>query len=202
MRGFGQWLEDLLLNPAFAEALMDRIADFWVRGAERALAEAGEFVDVVAIVEDLGTQQGPLIRPEVYRRLIKPYHKRMMGAVKKHGKRLFLHSCGAVSAFIPDFIAMGVDALNPVQVSASGMDTRKLKSEFGHDLSFWGAIDTGKVLPYGTPEEVRAEVKRRIDDLASSGGYILAAVHNIQSEVPPQNVVAMYEAALEYGAAA
>jgi uroporphyrinogen decarboxylase len=126
----------------------------------------------------------------------------MMGAVKKHGKRLFLHSCGAVSAFIPDFIEMGVDALNPVQVSASGMDTRKLKSEFGRDLSFWGAIDTGKVLPYGAAEEVRAEVKRRIDDLASNGGYILAAVHNIQSEVPPQNVVAMYEAALEYGAAA
>jgi len=202
MRGFGQWLEDLLVNPAFAEALMDRIADFWVRGAARALAEAGEFVDAVATVEDLGTQQGPLIRPEVYRRLIKPHHKRMMGAVKKHGKRLFLHSCGAVSAFIPDFIEMGVDALNPVQVSASGMDTRKLKSEFGRDLSFWGAIDTGKVLPYGAAEEVRAEVKRRIDDLASNGGYILAAVHNIPSEVPPQNVVAMYEAALEYGAAA
>jgi uroporphyrinogen decarboxylase len=201
MRGFGQWLEDLLVNPAFAEALMERIADFWVRGTERALAEAGEFVDVVAVVEDLGTQQGPLIRPEVYRRLIKPHHERMMGAVKKHGKRLFLHSCGAVSAFIPDFIEMGVYALNPVQVSASGMDTRKLKSEFGHDLSFWGAIDTGKVLPYGTPEDVRAEVRRRIDDLASNGGYILAAVHNIQSEVPPQNVVAMYEAALGYGAA-
>jgi uroporphyrinogen decarboxylase len=83
-----------------------------------------------------------------------------------------------------------------------GGRTGKLKSEFGHDLSFWGAIDTGKVLPYGTPEEVRAEVKRRIDDLASNGGYILAAVHNIPSEVPPQNVVAMYEAALEYGAAA
>jgi uroporphyrinogen decarboxylase len=201
VRGFSQWMEDLLINPAFAEALMDRIMDFWVRGTERALMEAGEFVDVVGIVEDLGTQQGPLMRLDVYRRMIKPRHRQMMGVVKKHGKRLFLHSCGAVSAFIPDFIEMGVDALNPVQVSANGMDTKKLKCEFGRDLSFWGAIDTGKVLPYGTPEDVRAEVKRRIDDLAGNGGYVLAAVHNIQPEVPPQNVAAMYEAALEYGAA-
>ena len=200
VRGFAQWLEDLLANPAFAQALMDRIAYFWVRGTERALAEAGEFIDVVAIVEDLGTQQGPIIRPEVYRRMIKPHHRRMMGVVKQHGKRLFLHSCGAVTAFIPDFIEMGVDALNPVQVSAKGMDTKTLKREFGRDLSFWGAIDTGIVLPYGTPDDVRAEVKRRIDDLAGNGGYILAAVHNIQPEVPPQNVAAMYEAALEYGA--
>jgi len=199
VRGFAQWLEDLLANPAFAEALMDRIADFWVRGTERALAEAGEFIDVVAIVEDLGTQQGPILHPEVYRRMIKPHHRRMLGAVKKYGKRLFLHSCGAVGAFIPDFIEMGVDALNPVQVSARGMDTKKLKREYGRDLSFWGAIDTGKVLPYGTPADVRAEVKRRIDELAGNGGYILAAVHNIQPEVPPQNVAAMYEAALEYG---
>ena len=179
---------------------MDRIMDFWVRGTERALTEAGEFIDVVAIVEDLGTQQGPLLRPEVYRRMIKPRHRRMMGSVKKHGKRLSLHSCGAVSAFIPDFIEMGVDALNPVQVSADDMDTKTLKREFGCDLSFWGAIDTGKVLPYGTPVEVREEVKRRIDDLAADGGYILAAVHNIQADVPPQNVAAMYEAALEFGA--
>jgi uroporphyrinogen decarboxylase len=199
VRGFALWLEDLLANPAFAEALMDRIANFWVRGTERALAEAGEFIDVVAIVEDLGTQQGPIIRPEVYRRMIKPHHRRMLGVVKKYGKRLFLHSCGAVAAFIPDFIEMGVDALNPVQVSAKGMDTKTLKREFGRDLSFWGAIDTGNVLPYGTPDDVRTEVRRRINDLAGNGGYILAAVHNIQPEVPPQNVAAMYEAALEYG---
>lgn len=201
VRGFSQWLEDLLVNPRFAEALMERIVDFWVRGTERALSEAGDFIDVVAIVEDMGTQHGPLMRPEVYRRMIKPHHRRMMGTVKKYGKRLFLHSCGAVTAFIPDFIEMGVDALNPVQVSANGMDTKRLKREFGRDLSFWGAVDTGKVLPCGTPTEVREEVKRRIDDLAGDGGYILAAVHNIQADVPPQNVLAMFEAAREFGAA-
>jgi uroporphyrinogen decarboxylase len=200
VRGFGRWLEDLLANPVFAEALMDRIMEFWIRGAERALTEAGEFVDVVAIVEDLGTQQSPLMRPETYRRMIKPRHRRMMGVVKRHGKRLFLHSCGAVSAFIPDFIEMGVDALNPVQVSAAHMDTKRLKREFGRDLSFWGAVDTGKVLPHGTPAEVREEVKRRIDDLAGDGGYVLCGVHNIQADVPPQNVAAMYDTALEYGA--
>ena len=201
VRGFSQWLEDLLVNPAFAEALMDRIMDFWVRGTERALTEAGEFIDVVAIVEDLGMQQGPLLRPEVYRRMIKPRHRRMMGAVKKHGKRLFLHSCGAVTAFIPDFIEMGVDALNPVQVSAHDMDTKTLKREFGRDSPSGAPLDTGKVLPYGKPVDVREEVKRRIDDLAAAGGYILAAVHNIQADVPPQNVAAMYEAALEFGGA-
>jgi uroporphyrinogen decarboxylase len=201
VRGFSQWLEDLLVNRAFAEALMERIMDFWVRGTERALTEAGEFIDVVAIVEDLGMQHGPLMRPKVYRQMVKPRHQRMMGVVKKHGKRLFLHSCGAVSAFIPDFIEMGVDALNPVQVSAQDMDTRVLKREFGRDLSFWGAIDTGQVLPRGTPAQVRDEVKRRIDDLAAGGGYVLAAVHNIQADVPPQNVLAMFEAAREFGAA-
>jgi uroporphyrinogen decarboxylase len=100
---------------------------------------------------------------------------------------------------IPDLIESGIDALNPIQVSAVGMDTKRLKREFGRDLAFWGAIDTQQVLPRGTPAEVREEVKRRIGDLAEDGGYIVAAVHNIQPEVPPENIVAMCEATLEFG---
>lgn len=198
LRGYGEWLEDLLINPAFAEGLLDRVVEPWVRMADRALREAGDYVDVVMYGDDIGTQGGPLLRPELYRRIIKPRHRRMADTVKRHGKPILYHSCGSVYAMIPDLIDVGIDVLNPVQVTAADMDTRRLKREFGADLAFWGAINTQKVLPLGTPQDVRAEVKRRIEDLAGGGGYVLCAVHNIQPEVPPENVVAMYDAALEF----
>jgi uroporphyrinogen decarboxylase len=113
--------------------------------------------------------------------------------------KLMLHSCGSVVDLVEDLIEIGVDVLNPVQVSARGMDTRRLKAEFGDRISFCGGIDTHRVLPYGTPDEVRAEVHRRIGDLAPDGGYLLAAVHAIQPDVPPDNVCAMFEAALDHG---
>ncbi len=199
LRGYGEWLEDLLVNPAFAEGLLDRVVEPWIRVADRALREAGEYVDVVMYGDDIGTQGGPLVRPELYRRVIKPRHRRMADAVKRHGKPILYHSCGSVYAFIPDLIDIGIDALNPVQVTAADMDTRRLKQQFGADLAFWGGINTQKVLPFGTPQDVREEVRRRIEDLADGGGYVLCAVHNIQPEVPPGNVVAMYDAALELG---
>jgi uroporphyrinogen decarboxylase len=198
LRGYGTWLEDLLVRPAFAEGLMDRVVDFWVLVACRALEEAGAFIDVVTFGDDIGTQNAPLFRPELYRRMIKPRHKRMVEAVKRRGKPVLYHSCGSVYRLIPDLIDVGIDALNPVQVSAAEMDTKRLKQEFGRDLTFWGGIDTHRVLPMGTQEEVREEVKRRIADLAEGGGYVLCAVHNVQPEVPPENVVAMYEAALAW----
>jgi uroporphyrinogen decarboxylase len=198
VRGYGEWLEDLLLNPAFAEGLLDRVVEPWVRIADRALREAGAYVDVVMYGDDVGTQGGPLVRPELYRRVIKPRHRRMADTVKRHGKPILYHSCGSVYALIPDLIDVGIDVLNPVQVTAADMDTRRLKREFGADLAFWGAINTQQVLPLGTPQDVRGEVKRRIEDLAAGGGYVLCAVHNIQPEVPPENVVAMYEASLEF----
>ena len=197
MRGFGEWLEDLLANPAFAEGLLVRITDFWVRVFDRALAETGKYADLIVIGDDLAGQRGPLFRPELYRRLIKPHHARLAAVVKRHGKPLLWHSCGSVYSLIPDLIDIGVNALNPVQVSAANMDTARLKREFGRELAFWGGVDTGRVLPLGTTDEVRAEVKRRIEDLNGDGGYVLCAVHNIQADVPPENVVAMYDAARE-----
>jgi uroporphyrinogen decarboxylase len=199
MRGFGEWLTDLLENPAFSEALMDRIADYWVEVVDRALKEAGDFVDIVCWGDDLGTQHGPQVSPELYRRMVKPRHKRMVEAVKRHGKLVHYHTCGSVVTLLADFIDLGIDVLNPVQVSATGMDTRRLRKEFGHEIAFWGAIDTQDVLPRGTPEDVRNEVKRRLADLATGGGYVLCAVHNIQPDVPPENIEAMYQAALEFG---
>lgn len=199
MRGYAASLEDLIVAPDFVQAFMDRYVDFWIRMTERALQEVGDLVDVAMFGDDLGTQQGPVLSPALYRRLIKPYHVRMVRAVKQFNKPLLLHSCGSVAAFIPDFIEAGVDALHPIQVSARDMDSARLKREYGRDITFWGGIDTQRVLPMGTPAEVREEVRRRIADLGPGGGYVLGAVHNVQAEVPVENVLAMVEAAKEFG---
>ncbi|MCX6623880.1 MAG: hypothetical protein NTY38_23005 [Acidobacteria bacterium] len=199
LRGYVEWLEDLLLRPRFVEALLERTTELWVEATTRALAECGDYVDIVMFGDDIGTQRGPLMRPELYRKLVKPRHARLFAAAKSTGKPLLFHTCGAVASLIPDLIEAGVDVLNPVQVAAAGMDTERLKREFGRDLAFWGAIDTQRVLPQGTREDVREEVRRRLDHLNHDGGYVLAAVHNIQADVPPENVVAMYEAAREFG---
>jgi uroporphyrinogen decarboxylase len=132
--------------------------------------------------------------------MIKPKQKRLVEAIKrKTDAKLFFHCCGAARGLIPDLIELGFDILNPVQVSARGMDTKELKAEFGKDITFWGGIDTQRVLPFGKPQDVADEVKRRIDDLAPGGGFVLAAVHNIQALVPPENIVTMFDTALEYG---
>jgi len=199
VRGYATWLEDLLLRPVFAEALIERVSDILLEIANRALEEAGAYVDIVMYGDDIATQNATLFRPDLYRRMIKPRHKALADAIKRHGKPLLYHSCGSVYSLIRDLIEVGIDALNPVQVSAADMDTESLKREYGRELTFWGAVDTHRVLPLGTPAEVRAEVKRRIDHLHGNGGYVLCAVHNLQPEVPPENIVAMYEAALEYG---
>jgi len=199
MRGWAGWLEDLLVNPAFAEGLFERTVDFVVEIAARALEETAEFIDIAWFGDDLGSQRGLLMRPELYRRVIKPQHRRIVETIRRYGRKAAYHSCGSVYAILPDLVEIGVDVLNPVQVAAAHMDTARMKREFGRDLAFWGAIDTQRVLSRGTPAEVRQEVRRRIGDLAGDGGYILSAVHNIQAEVPPENVVAMYEAAREFG---
>jgi len=197
MRGYGQWLEDLLLRQDFVMALAEKTTDVWVEIATAALEATHGHIDIVSYGDDLATQQGPLMRLELYRELIKPQHKRMAAAVKRFSKPILFHSCGSVSGLIPDLLDVGIDALNPIQVAAANMETRRLKEEFGRDLTFWGGIDTQHVLSQGTTGEVRREVRRRIDDLGRGGGYVLCPVHNVQPEVPPQNLVAMYEAALE-----
>jgi uroporphyrinogen decarboxylase len=195
MRGYAEWLEDLILAPAFAEGLLERYTDFVVCVAEQALAEAGEYIDIVMFGDDVGTQKSTLIRPQHYRRFVKPVHKRVVEAIRRAGKPVFYHTCGSVSSLIADFIEIGVDILNPVQVSAAHMETARLKKEFGRDVAFWGAIDNQGVLPSGSEREVRAEVERRIRDLGEGGGYVLAAAHNIQADVPPENVVALFDSA-------
>jgi len=199
MRGYQAWLEDLLLHQSFFTALLERLAELHTRVIEHALEETQEYVDVVALGDDVGTQNGTLVHPEKYRQLIKPSHRRIFSAVKRFSKPILYPTCGSVYSLIPDFIDAGVDILNPIQVRAAGMDPQRLKREFGREISFWGAIDIQEVLPRGTPAQVRDEVRKCIDDLAPGGGYVLSPTHNLQPEVPPENIVAMYEAAVDYG---
>ena len=200
MRGFEQGMADLLLNPALAQGVMEHVLEVSAGVAVAALEEVGDLVDVIMFPEDMGTQDQLFMRPELYRRMIKPYHRRFVEAIRgKTGAKILIHSDGAIYDVLGDFIDMGIEALNPVQVSAKGMgDTKKLKAEFGRELCFWGAIDTHRVLPFGTPEEVAAEVRMRIDHLAPGGGYVVASVHTINAELPPANVAAMLETARNY----
>jgi uroporphyrinogen decarboxylase len=199
MRGFAEWLMDLTLNKEFAGRFLDRAADLWIKISENALDAVGDHVDVLCFGDDVAMQESTLISPQLYREMVKPRHKRMIDALKsKREAKVLLHTCGSVYALIEDFIEIGVDAINPVQVSARSMDPPRLKSEFGDRLGFWGGIDTQRILPFGQPGEVREEVRRMIDCLGKGGGYVLAAVHNIQAEVPPENIVALFEEARTY----
>jgi uroporphyrinogen decarboxylase len=202
LRGWENFYMDMAGEPEFAVALMNRYLDYRLRVAERALEEVGENVDIVmALTDDLGMYDRTIISPEMYRQLVKPLQKRLFDFFKARTKATrFYHCDGAVYPILEDFIEVGTEILNPVQVSAAGMgDTAKLKREFGDRLSFWGGIDTHQVLPFGSVEDVKREVRQRIGDLGPQGGYVVCPVHNIQPEVPPQNIVAMYDAAYEYG---
>jgi uroporphyrinogen decarboxylase len=202
LRGWENFYTDLVADVPFAEALMDRYLDLRLAMAERALEEVGDDVDVVMVTsDDLGMTQGTLISPSLYRALIKPRQQRTFDAIRARTDAfLYYHTDGAIYSLLPDLVEIGVQVLNPVEVRAVGMeDTAKLKREFGDALAFWGAIDTHHVLPQGTVAEVREEVRRRILDLGPVGGYVVGPVHNIQPDVPPANVVAMYEAAYELG---
>ncbi|MCO6453262.1 MAG: hypothetical protein J5I90_20945 [Caldilineales bacterium] len=197
LRGVEQWMLDLAADPDFAMALMRKITDLQKASVIALLDEAGDFVDVLIMGDDLGSQTSTLISPKMYRHLVKPFHIELILEIKKRTKaKIFYHSDGNIISLLPDLIEIGIDLLNPVQVNAGDMgDTARLKREFGDQLSFCGAIDTGWVLPSGTPDDVRAEVRRRIKDLAPGGGYILASVHCIQPDVPLENVIAMLDEA-------
>ncbi len=202
MRGLEQFMVDSVLNQPLLEYLMDKILEIQLEMARHLLEEVDPYCDVIVIGDDLSHQGGLTYSPDMYRRLFKPRHRAILRVLKEEfgEAKILYHCCGGVEPLLPDLIDLGIDALNPVQVSARGMgDTKKLKARYGRDLTFWGGIDTQRVLPFGTPDEVKAEVRRRIEDLAPGGGFVLAAVHNLRPEVKPENICALYEAALEYG---
>lgn len=195
LRGIENCLADLLADEEFFTALITRVKGLALSGVRALLREVGPYADVIVTGDDLGTQDSTLMAPADYRRLVKPHEAELLAEIKKHTRaKIFFHSDGDIYPLLGDLAEIGVDLLNPVQVSAGAMaDTARLKKEFGRRLSFCGAIDTSRVLPRGTTDEVRAEVRRRIRDLAPGGGYVAAAVHCIQPDVPPENVVTMCE---------
>lgn len=199
--GLENFLMSLLREPAFADRLMGQITDIYIESCNNYLDQVGQYLQVFTYWDDLSSQTGWMISPEIYKRLIKPKQQRLVEAIRaKTDAKLFFHGCGAVSELIPHLIELGFDIVNPVQVSAAGMDTKRLKKEYGQDIVFWGGgVDSQQILPFGTPDQVRDEVKRRMDDLAPGGGFVFANIHNIQAFVPPENIVAAFETALEYG---
>ncbi|MDZ7845271.1 MAG: uroporphyrinogen decarboxylase family protein [Anaerolineales bacterium] len=196
MRGFDHWLMDLAGDPTFAENYMDRILEIWLAEAEAMVEAVNGLADVVIYADDIAFQNGTMVSADMYQRYFKPRQKKVFDLMTGSRMKSLYHSCGSLGSLLGELVDMGIDALNPVQVSAKGMDdTRALKEQWGEEITFWGGVDTHYVLPRGTVEEVEAEVRRRLNDLAVDGGYVLASVHDIQPEVPPQNILAMFRAA-------
>ena len=200
-RGFANYFSDFANNEKLLVALMRKIMEMKMAYWEKALPMVGENVDVVGEADDFAGQFRMLISPAMYRRIVKPLHKELFDFIHARTRaKIFFHSCGSIRPVIGDLIEIGVDVLNPVQVSATGMDSAELKREFGKDITFWGGgVDTQRVLGEGTPEKVRADTRKRIEDLAPGGGFVFATVHNIQGNVPPENIMAMWEALQEFG---
>jgi uroporphyrinogen decarboxylase len=198
MRGFSSWYLDAAADPARLAALLDQVMEIQMATCGYMLDAVGDLVDVVFTYDDLAMQDRLIVSPVMYRKLLEPRLRKFVEYVRsKTPAKIVHHTDGAVVPILNSLADMGVDAINPVQVSAKGMgDTGALKAQFGDRLAFWGAVDTQAVLPFGTPDQVRVETQLRIDQLNQSGGYVLGSAHNIQSDVPAENVVAMYETAL------
>jgi uroporphyrinogen decarboxylase len=210
LRGMENFLCDVLSDPEAACAVLDAFLRLKMEFWEMALDELGDVVDVVVEADDYGTQESQLIPPALFRSMFKPRLRELFSVIhaklkekKPAGERgwLFFHSCGNVRPILPDFIEIGVDILNPVHVTAEGMEPKALKRDFGRELTFWGGgVETQTVLPRGAPDDVREDVKRNLDALMPGGGYVFNTVHNIQADVPPENLLAMWDTLKKHGA--
>jgi uroporphyrinogen decarboxylase len=202
VRGMENAMLDPFLFPVNSDKLIGRLADLKIEFWNASLDELADVVDIVGEGDDYGTQQSQLISPDQFREYYKPHFERVLSFVKNKAPHLkiMFHSCGNVRPIISDLIEMGVDILNPVHTNATGMEPVQLKKDFGRDIVFWGGgVDTQKVLPSGTVQEVKADVRRNMEALAPGGGFVFNTVHNIQAEVPPENILAMWETLQEFG---
>ena len=200
LRGFEQSLMDPLEDPEFTHYLIGRISDFLYEHHRRMFEVCKGFVDVAHVTDDLGCQSGPLISLDLYKEFYAPHHKRFIDLSHEFGLKVIHHDDGSCRPFLPLLIEMGIDILNPVQWTCPGMDMTELKKEFGDRVCFHGAVENQRILPFGTPDEVRAEVRHCIDALANNGtGYILASCHNLQVNTPVENIIAMYDEAWKRG---
>ncbi len=209
VRGMENFLCDILLAPKVAEAVMEKVLELKIRFWEMALDALGDVIDIVHEADDFGTQESQLISPEKYRELVKPREAELFEFLRRkleetktpgEGRYIFFHSCGNIRPFLPDFDELGIDILNPVHTTVPEMEPNALKRDFGARFTFWGGgVDTQGILPSGTPQQVRENVRRNVEALAPGGGYVFNTIHNIQGEVPPENIMAMWEALQEYG---
>lgn len=201
MQGMDTFLLNMAMYPDFAKALLRKITDLCKTLMGHFLEAAGENLDIIKIGDDLGTQEKLMISPRMYRQILKPFHAEFIEFIKARTRaKIFFHTDGDVFDLIEDFVEMGVDILNPIQTSAGKMsDLQGLKERYGKNIVFCGAIDTQHILPSGTPQEVRQEVKRVINILGEGGVYMVASVHTVMNEVPPQNILAMVDAVEEFG---
>lgn len=197
LRGMAQFLSDLLLDPEFALALLEKALDVQCRRHVAFLREVGRYTDVIVISDDLGTQRGPIIRPALYRQMVKPFQKRYIATIRQHtDAKIHMHTCGSIFDLVEDYIEIGVDVLDPMQVAAAKMSPESLHQHFHGRIAFWGGIDSQHILPRGAPDEVRQAVRDTIAAMHSlDGGHVLGAVHNVQDDVPPENVWAMLDEA-------
>jgi uroporphyrinogen decarboxylase len=189
----------LAAEPQKAHKFLDDLVEIHLANLEKYLAAVGGCIDIIKFGDDLGMQSGPQISPKMYREFFKPRHKLMWSRAKQLANvKVMLHCCGGVRELLPDLIDAGLEAINPVQISCAGMDATELKAEFGKDMVFWGGgCDTQSILPNASADEVRRHVKEQVRTLSPGGGFVFQQVHNILANVPPENVLAMYEAVRE-----
>jgi uroporphyrinogen decarboxylase len=201
MQGMDTFLMNLALHPDFAEALLWRIEELCKVLMGHFLDALGDNVDIIKIGDDLGTQESLLMSPDMYRRILKPIHADYIRFIRERtSAKVFFHTDGDVFPLIDDLVEIGVDILNPIQTTAGKMsDLEQLKTRWGDRLTFCGGVDTHRILPTGTPDEVRAEVRRVIEILGPGGGYMVSSVHTVMDDVPAENILAMVDAVEEYG---
>jgi len=201
MQGMEPYLLNMAMDPDFARALLEKIADYCKQLMGHFLEELGDNVDIIKIGDDLGTQNSLMISPKMYRDILKPIHADFISFIKSRTKaKILFHSCGDVAPLIGDFIDIGVDILNPIQTSTGSIsDLPSLKKRFGKNMVFCGGIDSHRILPFGSVEEVRQEVRRVMQALGPGGGCMIGAVHTVMNDVPPENVLAMVDAVEEFG---
>lgn len=200
LRRMDNFIMDLIEEPEEVERLLDALVEHHLKGLEKVCESVGDVVDIIRFGDDLGMDTGPFMNPKMYRELFKQRHTKIFGYAKKHSQaKIFLHSCGSIYRLIPDLIEAGVDILNPVQTESFEMDPSILKKEFGNDITFWGGgVNTRSILNQGTAEDVRQDVLNRMEIFSPGGGFVFNTVHNITPDVPPENIVAMYEAVREF----
>jgi uroporphyrinogen decarboxylase len=200
IRRMDNFLMDLMIDEGKLSGLLDMLVEMHLAGLEKKCRSVGDIVDIIRFGDDLGMTSGPIMDLDTFRKFFKPRYRILCDYVKKHSNmKIFMHSCGSIKQFIPDLIDVGIDILNPIQTNCYQMDLVSLKIEFGKDITFWGGgVDTSSIINRGTPQDVRRDVLIRCEILSRDGGFIFAPIHNILSEVPPQNIMAAYNAVREF----